>query len=115
MSIDIGLYSDNLLLTRDFDIFVQEIDILFSTTPTEILGLPFCGVDWDSYVWDLTLSPNRISSDIKALISVYTTMSQKFKYDVNCEILFGSNSDIILLTLDLWDEEDTLYKKTYKF
>lgn len=114
-AIDIGLYNENPILLNPFDIFVQEIDILFDTQPTEILGYPLCGIDWNNYVWDLNKSTQMISREVESIIYTYATYASKFRFTVGCEVLYGSKSDIILLTLDLWDSNDKQYKKTYKF
>lgn len=62
--IDISL-NDDLFITDKVDAAVQELDMLFNTEQTELIGCTDYGTNWWSYLWELT----PLVDDIKAYIT----------------------------------------------
>ena len=48
---DISINSNNLFVTDKIDAAIQELDLLFNTEPTELIGDVNYGTNWYNYLW----------------------------------------------------------------
>ena len=105
-SIDSGVVKN-----RDIDLILQQIDILFDTTPKEVFGEVDFGTNYDSYLYRLKLSnesiKDRVLSDLNSL--------QLFNFipSVEVHLLQGTEQDIALIEIVLTRESET-YNRVYK-
>lgn len=112
---DISLDRDKKLINDKFDFILQEISILFDTAPGEVLGDPAFGTEFEDLIWDMNISNNEISSYIKDAIIYNTVSGNYFDINVNTNILYGSQNDIIIVSIEIRDpESNDVYNLTYK-
>ena len=73
----IDLSLDNKVLVTDvMDAAVQELDILFNTTPTELLGYTSYGTNWYQFLWILNPSMEDIKNYVVEKLSGTYFVSQ---------------------------------------
>ena len=68
MKIDVGLF-DKVVVNSYLDLALQELDILFNTRPTELLGHPTFGINFEQFLWTLTPSSDTLERYIKEKIT----------------------------------------------
>ena len=51
--IDFNLNKGKAILNNDVDLILQQIDMLFDTTPNEVLGFEDYGTKYDYYLYNL--------------------------------------------------------------
>jgi len=89
---DVSLNKE-LVIYDDLNMAVQELDILFNTENTELLGNTDFGTNFSEFLWQSTPSPQQLRNYVIDKISNYCIYVQKFKYNV--EVNINSNvSDI---------------------
>lgn len=98
-------------ISDERDLLVQQIDMLFDTNPTEVLGEEY-GSEFYNLLWDLRLSNEDISDYTKSVI--YGNMNlMGWTLDVETELLQGTQNDIILIKIQLSKYEE-VFEKIYK-
>lgn len=95
----------------DVDLLLQQIDILFDTTPGQVLGEDEYGTEYDRYLYDLKLSNNAIKVQVMNDLNELDLMG--YIPDVEVYMLQGTEQDICLINITLTRELSTI-KKTYK-
>ena len=55
--VDFSLYkkSGKSVINAEVDLLIQQIDLLFDTTPTEVLGSEEFGTQYDKYLYNVKL------------------------------------------------------------
>lgn len=81
--LDLGLIKP--VVNNDLEEAIQEVDILFNTTPTELLGDTLYGINFYKYLWQLTPSAESIKKHITDKLSSNTYYYNKFLYYINVE------------------------------
>lgn len=109
--VDFCLDEKAVCLNQNADLIMQQIDILFDTTPKEVLGSPEFGSDYEQFIWDMTASENTIKNYIETSITNNIDLLG-FRLEVMVEIYYGTRNDIILVAIVLQDN-DNIYKKIY--
>lgn len=79
--IDLGLIKP--VVINDLEEAIQEIDILFNTTPTELLGDTNYGVNFYRYLWQLTPSPESLKKYIIEKLTNSAYYYNIFLYYIN--------------------------------
>lgn len=100
------------MLTNDIDILRQEIDILFDSTPGDLLGDLDYGTDYQRFLYDLHMSPAQLEQammqDLMSLdLRGYTPQVQAY-------FLQGTQRDIAVIQVDLYKDGIPRYSKTLK-
>lgn len=73
---------------------LQEIDILFNTEQTELLGYSEYGTNWEQYLWQMSPSPHSLKSYIKEKIANETYYPNMFDITIDVKILEGEFRNI---------------------
>lgn len=110
--IDFCATEDEVQLTDELDLIIQQIDMLFSTTPTDVIGDPTYGSSYEKFIWDLSYP----TSEIKRYAESQLLKNVEFfgnKFNVNVSILHGECNDIILLEVNIFVQGHQ-YQKIYK-
>jgi len=110
--IDFCATEDEIQLTEEVDLILQQIDMLFSTTPTDVIGEPKYGSEYETFIWDLSYP----TSVIKEYAENQLAQNVEFfgnSYSVNVSILKGEFNDIILLEVNVYVNGQQ-YQKIYK-
>lgn len=114
--IDLNLNDESTILIDNIDIYLQEIDILFNTNYTDVLGSPTIGSNFENYLFDLTVSASEIEDAVVSVLSDCISYD-KFDTSVAVDIIKGTEGDIIFLSIDINDntpEKNFIINKTYK-
>jgi hypothetical protein len=73
MILEISL-SDNIIENDLFSMALQEIDIIFTTVNTELIGYPHYGCDFNDYLWMLTPAVNSLYTYINEKLDRKSTL-----------------------------------------
>jgi len=67
--IDFSLYkkTGTATINDEIDLLLQQVDMIFNTTPTEVLGDNEFGTEYDRYLYDLKMSAENIKHVVKAI------------------------------------------------
>lgn len=111
--IDFCLYKKNgyPTINQEVDLILQQVDILFDTTPTEVLGYEDFGTKYDSYLYDNRLSASNLKSIIETDLSQLELMG--WKYEVEVYLLRGTEQDIAVINVSFKKGFENI-QKTYK-
>lgn len=109
--VDFSLDKNVAVKNNDIDLIMQQIDMLFDTTPREVLGHEEYGSNYERFLYNLKLSASAIEqiiySDIKSL-NLFN-----FTPTIKVYILQGTENDIILVDITL-TRYNEVYNKSYK-
>lgn len=108
--LDLSL-QNNVFITDTMSAFLQEIDILFNTTNTEMLGYTEFGTNFEVYLWNLMPGNNELKEYVNNKLNE-TYYKKFFNVDVNVEILEGTERDIYCVQIIVHSNNDTK-TKTY--
>ena len=109
--IDFNIDKGAPIKSGDIELLLQQIDILFDTTPKEVLGSPSFGTTYDTYLHKLKLSNESIKRQVISDISSLDL--QGFDFDVNVHFLQGTEQDISLIEINFTKDEMS-YNRVYK-
>lgn len=109
--VDFNLDAGNPLISDDVDLILQQIDILFSATPTEVLGDVNYGTTYDNYLYQLKISNSALESVVRNDLSSIDLRG--FVPSVEVLLLQGTEQDIAIIDITLTRNRE-VYKKTYK-
>ena len=59
MPLDLSL-DNRIMLNTKLDCAIQELDMLFNTTNTELIGKPEYGTNFEQFLWQLTPSTDEL-------------------------------------------------------
>ena len=111
--IDISLGSD-IFITNKVDAAVQELDMLFNTENTELIGYSYYGTNWWQYLW--SLSP--LDSDLEQYVisKIMNTMfASQFKPKVTVKSEKGVENAIYYIKIELHtDNGETISVQKYE-
>lgn len=106
----------DIQLDNPVDILLQSINLLFETTPDELVGNLEYGTRYEYYLYDLKASADAINEQVyKDIYSLGPDILGNFKVKSNTMLLQGTERDICLIEIELYNE-DTLekYNKVYR-
>lgn len=102
--------TDDAVISNNLICVLQQIDLLFDTTPNDVLGDAKFGTNYDKYLYTLGVSntalENKILSDINSLDLCGFTAS------VTVTIVEGTVRDIAFIDIKLSGNYEE-YNKTY--
>ena len=111
--VDFSLYKlgGNSTINYEVDLLLQQVDILFDTTPTEVLGQDQFGTQYDKYLYDTKLSASNLKTIIEQDISTINLMG--WNYDVEVHLLQGTEQDIAVIKIMFYKGIESV-QKIYK-
>jgi hypothetical protein len=86
--IDFAL-DNRIFITSQLDEAIQELDILFNTENTELIGYPQYGMNFEQFLWDLSPSINEVKSYISNAIQQHTLFLRNMKYEITVNVVEG--------------------------
>ena len=108
---DFNINQGKSMITNDAELLLQQIDILFDTTPREVLGSPEFGSEYDRYLYDMHVTGDSLKE--KILSDLAGLDLQGFIPSVDVYMFQGTERDIALIDIMLTKDYNT-YRKTYK-
>lgn len=108
LAIDGRIFINNIL-----DEALQELDILFNTVNTELIGYPTYGTNFEQFLWQLTPSPNELRKYINDKFAETFYLSQ-LKHDIDIQILDGEYRNIYYVKINVYYDTEVKYRE-YQF
>jgi len=111
--VDFSLYkkSGRSTINYEVDLLLQQVDLLFDTTPTEVLGDEEFGTKYDSYLYDTRLSAANLKTIVERDISSLNLMG--WSYEVEVHLLQGTEQDIAVISITFYKGIESV-QKIYK-
>lgn len=109
LSIRNNIYNDD-----DLEEALQELDILFNTENTELLGDINIGINMQPYLWTLTPSTDSLKQYLNSKLMNLTYL-QKFQYNLNVKHYNDDIGSMYHVIIDIYINENRKIKKEYKF
>lgn len=109
--IDFNLNEGDPTINDDVACLIQQIDILFDTTPGDLIGDIEYGTDYEKYLYDLKLNAETLQEQM--LQDLYSLDLLGFVPDVKVYLMQGSERDIAVIDVHLRRDSEN-YSKTYK-
>lgn len=104
---------DRVLIDNVLDEAIQELDLLFNTENTELLGDTNFGVSLDGFLWTLTPTTEAFKEYIDKKLQELTFLKY-FNYKTNVEFLEGEYRSIYRLSIMIYVDDKEI-KKEYEF
>ena len=98
----------NSSINEEVDLIIQQTDILFDTTPTEVLGFETFGTKYDEYLYDTKLSASNLQSIVEQDLGELNLMG--WSYNVSVDLLQGTEKDIALISIDFYKGSETIQR-----
>ena len=80
--VDLAL-TDSIFTESKIEEAIQELDILFNTVPTELIGDTTYGSNFLQFLWSLTPMEDSITKYIYDRIAGYTAYAASLKKEIN--------------------------------
>lgn len=108
--IDLSLDNYGVTVEKDIDCIMQQIDILFNTSPYELFGEMSYGTDFEKFLHDLSVTNTEIESYIEMAIRNNVDL---FDYKVSVSVLLaqGTEHDIIFADIVIYNDVDEFSKQ----
>ena len=103
--LDLSL-DDRIILNSPIDCAIQELDLLFNTTNTELINNVDYGTNFEQFTWQLVPSTDDIKRYIRERISVNTVFVNQFDYDVEVMVNTENYRDSYYVNINLNVETD---------
>lgn len=92
---------DTGIVDNELDLFKQELDTLFSTSKTEVLGVIELGQNLEDLLWKTNFSNERIESELKNQITNYCLMNEYFNWNLKLSLYKGTVRDIAVIDMTI--------------
>lgn len=109
--IDFNLDAGSPTKNGEVALILQQIDILFDTTPKDVLGHEDFGTRYDDYLYKLDISQEALRQAV--LNDIESLNLFDFVPTVEVHLLQGTEQDIALVEIVL-TRDDEHYEKVYK-
>lgn len=111
--IDLSL-TNNIYINNELDEALQELDILFNTENTELIGDIDVGINMQQYLWTLTPAVTSLKEYLNSKLMTLTYL-QKFQYNLDVKYYHDDISSIYHIIIDIYLEDKQKIKKEYTF
>ena len=111
--IDLAI-DDRIFIENNLEAAIQELDLLFNTENTELIGNVDFGVGLDQFLWTLTPTTDSFRKYIEEKLSKLFYL-KFFNYNINVEFLEGEFRSIYKLTIDIYTSDNQKIQKEYEF
>ncbi len=96
---------DKIFIMNKIDAAVQELDMLFNTENTELIGYPSFGTNFEQFLWQMTPSPYELKRYIDEKIAETVWLSQ-LSSSVTVSVLEGEYRKIYNVVVKVIDDEN---------
>ncbi|MCH5167395.1 MAG: hypothetical protein J1F35_05820 [Erysipelotrichales bacterium] len=98
-----GLIVDDIL-----DAAIQELDVMFGTEETELLGDYSYGVNFEQFLWTMSPSPSDVDQYLLMKIHAQTYFCNLLDVHVNTEVMQGTLRDIYVVKISIMGNNGNL-------
>lgn len=109
--VDFNLNEGEPTINDDVACLIQQIDILFDSTPGDLIGDLGYGTDYERFLYELKISPQALEE--RMLEDLYSLDLLGFDPTVNIYLMQGTERDIVVIDVNLKRNSEN-YSKTYK-
>lgn len=109
--IDFSIDTKDTVKWTDRDMLLQQIDLLFDTTPTEVLGQESFGTRYDRFLYNLSITNEGVRQQVLADLSKINLLG--FTPEVEVLLTEGTEHDIAIIKISLSRNEEK-YNRVYK-
>lgn len=109
--VDFNLDNGAPIKSGDVALILQQIDLLFDTTPKEVFGSEEYGTKYDEYLYKLDISTEALKYAV--LSDIQSLNLFDFIPSIDIHLLHGTEQDIALIEITL-ERESESYQKVYK-
>jgi len=113
MILDLAI-DGQVFITNMIDAALQEIDLIFNTTNTELIGHPTFGTNFEVFLWQLTPSPAALENYIREKLND-TYFCRQMSLDIKIQIVDGTYRSIYYVQISVTDPEtNSTGQRTYE-
>ena len=113
---DLQLFGDDLIIEDVLEAAIQELDILFGTENTELLGYVDYGVNFEQFLWQMQPNEGEVNSYVRNIILLYTYYCKGLDIIVDTSVVMGTLRDVYVINISLKDGSGSRVKtKNYVF
>jgi len=113
MILDLAI-DGQVFITSPIDAALQEIDLIFNTTNTELIGHPTFGTNFEMFLWQLTPSPQALERYIREKLNE-TFFCKQLDLTVNVRVVDGTYRSIYYVQITVTDpDSDSTGTRTYE-
>ena len=94
---------------------VQELDLVFNTERTELIGYPTYGTNFEQFLWELNPDVHQLKKYILEQISVNTLFLPQMHVEVEVSLYDGEYRNIYLVAIQITDNEGNTESRAYEF
>lgn len=106
-------FDNRIILTNELDLALQEIDILFNTENTELIGDINYGVNFDQFLWILTPTTTELEKYIYDKLRTLYYLNT-FEYNVTVDFEPGEIRSIYHVKIDIYIGANQVLTKEYE-
>lgn len=111
----LDLSLDNKIINTSYlDEAIQELDLMFNTECTELLGDTYYGMSIDQFLWSLTPMTEAFKDYINKKLSGLFYLKY-FNYNFDLQYLEDEYQSLYHLTIDIYIDNDRKIQKEYDF
>ena len=103
--------TDDVIISNDLALVLQQIDLLFDTMPNTVLGDDNYGTNYDRYLYNFNMTEFDLEKHILQDIQSYVDLKH-FNVSVSVTIVEGTVRDIALIDITLsgdYESYNTIY------
>lgn len=112
--IDLAIDS-RVFINTPLEAAVQELDLIFNTERTELIGEPTYGTNFEYFLWNLNPDASELKRYIIEQLSINSLFLPQMNVDVNVEIYEGDYRNIYLVGVSITDKEGHSEARMYEF
>lgn len=102
--VDFNLQDGEPTINDDVSCLLQQIDILFDTTPGDLIGDLTYGTDYERFLYDLRLREDVLQQQMMTDICSIDLLG--WVPEVQVHLMMGTERDIALIQVDLTKDGD---------
>jgi len=111
--IDLAL-DNRVFINNNVDEALQELDILFNTESTELIGNTEFGITIEQFLWTLTPATDALKEYLNTKLSALTYLNT-FKYNFDVKYYEGDFRSMYHVIIEIYINDHQKIKKEYKF
>jgi hypothetical protein len=98
---DIGLF-DKPIVESEFEMAIQELDVLFNTQNTELIGNPKYGINFLQFLWTIQPDCDALRNYINEKIQMYTLYLRNTRFTINVSTADDSYEAVYVINVILY-------------
>lgn len=110
--LDLGLFEQPFIKSK-LDMAIQELDILFNTTCTELIGRPDFGTNFLQFLWVLTPNVDSLKRYIEEKIEMNTLYLREFDYYLDVTFISDVSENIYVVKFYIETDTNNVIQKTF--